>query len=30
MSDSETRTISQWEKANPKAMAACEKEAGWK
>ena len=30
MSDNEERTITQWEKANPKAMAACEKEAGWK
>ena len=30
MDSSETRSISVWEKANPNAMAACEKEAGWK
>jgi hypothetical protein len=30
MSDNETRSISQWEKVNPKARAACDKEAGWK
>ena len=30
MDDSETRTITQWEQANPAAMKACEKEAGWK
>ena len=30
MEDSETRTITQWEQANPAAMKACEKEAGWK
>ena len=30
MDDNETRTISQWERANPKAMADCDKEAGWK
>jgi hypothetical protein len=30
MSDNETRTITQWEKANPAARKACEKEAGWK
>ncbi len=30
MDDNETRSISQWEKANPNAMKACEKEAGWK
>jgi hypothetical protein len=29
MSDNETRTITQWEKANPNARAACEKAAGW-
>lgn len=29
MSDSETRTITQWEKANPNARKACEVEAGW-
>lgn len=30
MDDNETRSISQWEKANPAAMAACEKASGWK
>ncbi len=30
MDDNETRSISQWEKANPKARAACDREAGWK
>ena len=30
MDETETRSISQWEKANPQAMKACEKEAGWK
>ncbi|HWV40759.1 hypothetical protein [Pseudorhodoplanes sp.] len=29
MDDNETRTITQWEKANPKARVACEKQAGW-
>lgn len=29
MSDSETRSITQWEKANPGARKACDKEAGW-
>jgi hypothetical protein len=29
MDDSETRTITQWEKANPEARKACEKVAGW-
>lgn len=29
MSDSETRSITQWERANPKAREACEKESGW-
>jgi len=29
MSDSETRTITQWEKANPTARRSCEREAGW-
>jgi len=29
MGDNETRTITEWEKANPKSRAACEKEAGW-
>jgi hypothetical protein len=30
MDSNETRSISQWEKANPKAMQDCEKKAGWK
>jgi hypothetical protein len=30
MSSSETRSITQWEKANPRAEAACGREAGWK
>lgn len=30
MDETETRTITQWEQANPAAMKACEKEAGWK
>jgi hypothetical protein len=30
MENSETRSISQWEKANPRARAACDKESGWK
>lgn len=30
MDENETRSISQWEKANPGAMKACEAEAGWK
>ena len=29
MSDNETRSITQWEKANPKAQEACSKQAGW-
>ncbi|BAI71549.1 hypothetical protein AZL_009110 [Azospirillum sp. B510] len=29
MDDNETRTITQWEKANPEARKACEKVAGW-
>lgn len=29
MSDNETRSITQWEKANPNARRACEQEAGW-
>jgi len=29
MSDNETRSITQWEKANPNARKACEQEAGW-
>lgn len=30
MSDSETLTISQWEKTHPAEMKACDKEAGWR
>ncbi len=30
MDENETRSITQWEKANPNAMKACEMEAGWK
>lgn len=30
MDDNETRSITEWEKANPKAMKECEKAAGWK
>ncbi|TCR64892.1 hypothetical protein [Bosea sp. BK604] len=30
MDNNETRTITQWEKANPQARAACDKEAGWR
>jgi uncharacterized protein YggL (DUF469 family) len=30
MDDDETRSISEWEKANPDAMKACDAEAGWK
>jgi hypothetical protein len=29
MSDSETRSITEWEKANPQTMEKCSKEAGW-
>lgn len=30
MDNNETRSITQWEKANPREQAACSKEAGWK
>ncbi|MBI4805233.1 MAG: hypothetical protein HY795_08355 [Desulfovibrio sp.] len=30
MDNSETQSISQWEKSHPKEMADCEKESGWK
>ena len=30
MDSNETRSISVWEKANPQARAACDKESGWK
>ncbi len=29
MDNNETRSITQWEKANPEARKACEKAAGW-
>ena len=29
MSNNETRTITQWEKANPEARKACEQISGW-
>ncbi|MBF0518861.1 MAG: hypothetical protein HQK92_03975 [Nitrospirae bacterium] len=30
MSDSETQSISQWEKSHPAEMKDCEKQSGWK
>ena len=30
MDDNETRSITQWEKANPGARRACERQAGWR
>jgi hypothetical protein len=30
MDDNETLSITAWEKKNPSAMKACEKESGWK
>ena len=30
MDNNETRTITEWEKSNPRARAACDKESGWK
>ncbi|QWR78887.1 hypothetical protein E2O03_004315 [Candidatus Magnetomonas plexicatena] len=30
MSESETQSISQWEKSHPAEMKACEKQSGWK
>lgn len=30
MDSNETRSITQWEKSNPAAKAACDKESGWK
>jgi hypothetical protein len=29
MSDHETRSVTQWERANPGARRACSREAGW-
>ena len=30
MDNNETRSITQWEKAHPAAMHACERSSGWK
>jgi hypothetical protein len=30
MSDAETRSVTEWEKANPKVMEKCSKDSGWK
>lgn len=30
MGNNETRSITQWEKANPRARVACEQQSGWK
>ena len=30
MSDNETRSVSVWELANPRAKAVCDKQSGWK
>lgn len=30
MSSSETRSITQWEKSNPRAVEACARQAGWR
>jgi hypothetical protein len=30
MSNNETRSITQWEKSNPRSMEACSREAGWR
>jgi len=30
MSSNETRSITQWEKSNPRAVESCAREAGWK
>ncbi len=30
MDDNETRSITEWEKANPEVMKACDKQAGWR
>lgn len=29
MSDNETRSVTQWERANPRARRECAREAGW-
>ncbi|NKE48052.1 hypothetical protein HB662_24960 [Roseomonas frigidaquae] len=30
MSNNETRSITQWERANPRAREACERRSGWR
>ena len=30
MDSKETRSVTEWEKSNPTAQAACDKESGWK
>jgi hypothetical protein len=30
MGNNETRSITEWEKTNPAARAACDRESGWK
>jgi hypothetical protein len=30
MSENETRSITEWEKANPESRRACDREAGWR
>ncbi len=30
MSSNETRSITQWEKSNPRAVEACARQAGWR
>jgi hypothetical protein len=30
MADSETKSITEWEKSHPDEVKACDKEAGWK
>jgi hypothetical protein len=30
MDSNETRSITQWEKANPQARVACDRESGWR
>jgi hypothetical protein len=30
MDDNETRSITEWEKANPAARRACDRESGWR
>jgi hypothetical protein len=30
MDNNETRSITQWEKANPAARGACDRESGWR